>query len=78
MGGGRDRESSWRIIRSEFAGHHFIVQPLERRENSNMAQPQKGAGRKPATKFANLRKKMDQSKLRAKTPALRVRKSGNR
>jgi hypothetical protein len=43
-----------------------------------MAQPQKGAGRKPATKFANLRKKMDQSKLRAKMPALRVRKSGNR
>jgi hypothetical protein len=45
-----------------------------------MAQPQKGAGRKPATKFANLRKKMDQSKLRAnvKTQTLRVRKSGNR
>jgi hypothetical protein len=57
---------------------HFIVQPLDRRENSNMAQPQKGAGRKPATKFANLRKKMDQSKMRSKMPTLRVRKSGNR
>jgi hypothetical protein len=57
---------------------HFIVQPLDRRENSNMGQPQKGAGRKPATKFANLRKKMDQSKMRSKIPTLRVRKSGNR
>jgi hypothetical protein len=78
MGGGRERESSWRIIRNEFAGHYPIVQPPQTRENSNMAQPQKGAGRKPATKFANLRKKMDQSKMRAKMPALRVRKSGNR
>jgi hypothetical protein len=43
-----------------------------------MAQPQKGPGRKPATKFANLRKKMDQSKMRAKVQTLRVRKSGNR
>jgi hypothetical protein len=45
-----------------------------------MVQPQKGGGRKPATKFANLQKKMDQSKMRAKmkTQALRVRKSGNR
>jgi hypothetical protein len=45
-----------------------------------MAQPQKGAGRKPATKFPNLRKKMEQSKLRTKVKvqALRVRKSGNR
>jgi hypothetical protein len=43
-----------------------------------MAQPQKGAGRKPATKFANLRKKMDQNKMRAKVQTMRVRKSGNR
>ena len=43
-----------------------------------MTQPQKGAGRKPATKFAHLRKKMEQSKLRAKVQTLRVRKSGNR
>jgi hypothetical protein len=43
-----------------------------------MAQPQKGGGRKPATKFANLRKKMEQSKMRAKVQTLRVRKSGNR
>jgi hypothetical protein len=43
-----------------------------------MAQPQKGAGRKPATKFANLRKKMDQSKVRANQQTMRVRKSGNR
>jgi len=43
-----------------------------------MAQPQKGAGRKPATKFANLRKKMDQNRVRAKVQTMRVRKSGNR
>jgi hypothetical protein len=45
-----------------------------------MAQPQKPAGRKPATKFPNLRKKMDKSKLRANTKAAsqHVRKSGNR
>jgi hypothetical protein len=43
-----------------------------------MAQSQKPGGRKPATKFANLRKKMDQNKNRAKTNNLRVRKSGNR
>jgi hypothetical protein len=45
-----------------------------------MSQSQKPAGRKPATKFANLRKKLDKSKLRAamKTNAMHVRKSGNR
>ena len=43
-----------------------------------MSQSQKPAGRKPATKFANLRKKMDQGKLRTKMNNLRVRKSGNR
>jgi hypothetical protein len=45
-----------------------------------MSQPQKPMGRKPATKFAHLRKKMEQSKLRANTKMnnLRVRKSGNR
>jgi hypothetical protein len=43
-----------------------------------MAQPQKGAGRKPATKFPNLRKKMDQNRVRAKVQTMRVRKSGNR
>ncbi|MEX0613727.1 MAG: hypothetical protein WD738_04665 [Pirellulales bacterium] len=43
-----------------------------------MAQPQKPAGRKPATKFAHLRKKMEQSKLRTQKPTLHVRKSGNR
>jgi hypothetical protein len=43
-----------------------------------MAQPQKPGPRKPATKFANLRKKMDQTKVRPKMPTLRVRKSGNR
>jgi hypothetical protein len=45
-----------------------------------MSQPQKPAGRKPATKFAHLRKKMDQGKLRAntKTNNMRVKKSGNR
>jgi hypothetical protein len=43
-----------------------------------MSQSQKPAGRKPATKFANLRKKMDQNKVRTKANNLRVRKSGNR
>jgi len=43
-----------------------------------MAQSQKPSGRKPATKFAHLRKKMDQSKLRTKMNTMRVRKSGNR
>lgn len=43
-----------------------------------MSQSQKPAGRKPATKFAHLRKKMEQGKLRAKVNTLRVRKSGNR
>jgi len=43
-----------------------------------MSHSQKPAGRKPATKFAHLRKKMDQSKLRTKMNTLHVRKSGNR
>jgi hypothetical protein len=43
-----------------------------------MAQPQKPNGRKPATKFANLRKKMDQNKLRTQAKTMHVRKSGNR
>jgi hypothetical protein len=44
-----------------------------------MSRSQKPAGRKPATKFAHLQKKMDQSKLRAKKAAAQhVRKSGNR
>jgi hypothetical protein len=55
-----------------------IVQPPDERGNSNMTQPQKGPARKPATKFPNLRKKMEQSKVRTKLQAGRVRKSGNR
>ena len=45
-----------------------------------MSDSQKPAGRKPASKFAELRKKMEKTKLRAaaKTSAMRVRKSGNR
>jgi hypothetical protein len=45
-----------------------------------MSNSQKPAGRKPATKFPNLRKKMDKSKLRAnaKAASQHVRKSGNR
>jgi hypothetical protein len=46
--------------------------------SSKMAQSQKPAGRKPATKFAHLRKKMDQAKVRPKMPTQHVRKSGNR
>jgi hypothetical protein len=43
-----------------------------------MAHSQKPAGRKPASKFAHLRKKMEQSKLRTKVKTMHVRKSGNR
>ncbi|MFO0791042.1 MAG: hypothetical protein U0805_16405 [Pirellulales bacterium] len=45
-----------------------------------MSKAQNNTGRKPATKFAHLRKKMDQSKARAnnKLAAQHVRKSGNR
>jgi hypothetical protein len=43
-----------------------------------MARSQQPDGRKPATKFAQLRKKMEQSKMRAKVRTINVRKSGNR
>jgi hypothetical protein len=43
-----------------------------------MAHSQKPAGRKPASKFANLRKKMEQNKLRTQAKTMHVRKSGNR
>lgn len=43
-----------------------------------MTQTPKPAGRKPATKFANLRKKMDRNKVRTQANTLHVRKSGNR
>ena len=45
-----------------------------------MSQSQKPSGRKPATKFANLRKKMDQGKAQTNTKMnnMRVKKSGNR
>jgi len=43
-----------------------------------MSHSQKPAGRKPATKFAHLRKKMQQSKLRTNIKPMHVRKSGNR
>lgn len=43
-----------------------------------MAQPQKPNGRKPATKFSHLTKKMDKSKLRTKMASQHVKKSGNR
>lgn len=43
-----------------------------------MTQSPKPAGRKPATKFANLRKKMDQKKARTQANTMHVRKSGNR
>ncbi len=43
-----------------------------------MARPQKPDGRKPATKFPNLVKKMDKSKAKVANNKLHVRKSGNR
>jgi hypothetical protein len=45
---------------------------------SSMSQSQKPGGRKPATKFAHLRKKMEQNKLRTNVKPMHVRKSGNR
>jgi hypothetical protein len=45
---------------------------------SFMARSQQPAGRKPATKFAQLRKKMEQNKVRSKVRTTNVRKSGNR
>ncbi len=43
-----------------------------------MAQNQKPTGRKPATKFAHLRKKMTQTKDRANVRKSTGRKGGNR
>jgi hypothetical protein len=43
-----------------------------------MAQQQKPTGRKPATKFAHLRKKMEQTKIKANARKTIVHKSGNR
>jgi len=43
-----------------------------------MSSSQKPNDRKPASKFANLRKKMEQGKLRTKMKTAHVRKSGNR
>ncbi len=43
-----------------------------------MAQSKKPGGRKPVTKFPQLQKKMEQSRVRTKIQTMRVRKSGNR
>ncbi len=43
-----------------------------------MSRSQKPTDRKPATKFAHLRKKMERGKLRTKMATMHVRKSGNR
>jgi hypothetical protein len=43
-----------------------------------MTSSKQPAGRKPATKFPQLRKKMEQIKLRAKVRTQNVRKSGHR
>jgi hypothetical protein len=43
-----------------------------------MANKQTPSGRKPATKFAQLRKKMEQNKARSNVKPMIVRKSGNR
>ena len=43
-----------------------------------MTHHRKPTARKPATKFAHLRKKMEQTKLRANLKKMIVRKSGNR
>ena len=57
---------------------YFILYTLEVRENGKMSHSQKPTVRKPATKFAHLRKEMDQAKLRTKMNTMHVRKSGNR
>ena len=43
-----------------------------------MAQSKKPSARKPASKFANLRKQMEQNKIRQNVTKTRVYKSGNR
>jgi hypothetical protein len=43
-----------------------------------MANNQRPTVRKPATKFAHLRKKMDQAKLRTNVKKIGVRKSGHK
>jgi len=43
-----------------------------------MTDAKKPAARKPATKFPQLRKKMEQSKLRTKVRTQNIRKSGHR
>lgn len=43
-----------------------------------MAQQRKPIARKPATKFAHLRKKMRQTKIKANVQKMVVHKSGNR
>jgi hypothetical protein len=43
-----------------------------------MARSQQPAGRKPATKFPQLRKKIEQNKTRVKVRTTNIRKSGGR
>jgi hypothetical protein len=43
-----------------------------------MAQSGKPTGRKPATKFPQLRKKLDQSKIRGNAKKINIRKSAGR
>ena len=43
-----------------------------------MAQNQKPSGRKPATKFSHLQKKMDQNKLRADVKKINTRRGKNK
>jgi hypothetical protein len=43
-----------------------------------MAQNKRPTARKPATKFPQLQKKLDQSKLRANVKKINVRKSGHK
>lgn len=43
-----------------------------------MAQNQRPSGRKPATKFPQLQKKLDQSKVRANVKKINVRKTGHK
>jgi len=69
------------------AAHNMVSEPRAQfnrttqdhpRKQPFMARQQPPSGRKPATKFAQLRKKMEQNKVRANVKKINVRKSGNR
>lgn len=55
------------------AGVHSVMLTVSHNNgnHNNMSQNKPNPGRKPATKFAHLRKKMDQSKVRGNLKQIR-------